>query len=477
MVARTGPRTSRPERTGFKYQERDLSQVKKRAERQLGRFDSPFKSDVTMFKARVGDNAVRILPPTWDNHDHFGLTVFMHEYVGSEESTYLCLKKMGVSKRCPCCDAADEMKRDGDADEAKATQWREKVLYWILDRESDDPDSPIVWSVSTRMDQDITTRTMDKRTDKVIHIDHPDDGYDLLFTRVGQGLKTRYQGVQFDRQSSPIHEKQKVQDEILLFIEENPLPSILHYYDEEYLEGVMNGTIERKDEALDREVERGRRVGRDEPAPRERARSTREEEPEARPSSRRSLDPDDGDRRESSRRSGGTTEEDRGSRRSQSTREQRDDDRETADSFRREAGGGYTRREEPGREELEQEEDRPTNRRVSSRSRSEDDDAATTTRRGRNDDPEPPRSRRGDDNGEDNGRAGGRERRTEASRDDRGRDSGNGSTRSRGRSEEPAEEQEEEIAPPPRTQSRVRPAGSDREETRRVGSGRQQYRD
>src|ERR1700689_3850903 len=103
----------------FKYTERTEKSVRDRAEQQSGRFDSIFKDNVDVFRPQNGDNTFRILPPTWENHDHYGYDIWVHGYVGADNSSYLCLNKMNKG-RCPICDAAIEAKRAGEEDDAKA---------------------------------------------------------------------------------------------------------------------------------------------------------------------------------------------------------------------------------------------------------------------------------------------------------------------------------------------------------------------
>src|SRR4051812_16016752 len=186
---------------GFVYKGRSAETIKKIAEQSGGRFDSILKGGTDTFTPHVGENTVRILPPTWDS-DYFGLTVWVHSRIGEDNSTYLCLKKM-KGKDCPICAAAKEAKDDGEEDEAKALRNNERFLYYVIDRKEKEP-SPAVWNASWTQNRDIADACRNMKTGKVLLIDHPDEGYDLSFRRTGQGLKTKYGAPQVDRDKSPI---------------------------------------------------------------------------------------------------------------------------------------------------------------------------------------------------------------------------------------------------------------------------------
>lgn len=252
MVKRAGskkPGLKKKAGSGFKYKAPSADAMKRRSEQTGGRFDSPFMDGFDVFKAKGGENAIRILPPTWDEHEHYGLDVWLHRWIGADNSNYLCLQKM-KGKSCPICHAAKEAKDAGEVDEAKKLQPAHVVLCWILDRNEDD-NNPILYPMSWTIDRDIAALCHNKKTGKILLVDHPDEGYDITFRRNGEGLKTRYSAFAIERDASPISEDEETQNSVLEFITENPLPSVLKYYDAKYLENVLAGSTEAKDEDLD----------------------------------------------------------------------------------------------------------------------------------------------------------------------------------------------------------------------------------
>jgi gp32 DNA binding protein like len=248
MIMRADRKVGRDKtkKKGFQYKPRDEKKLKERAEQEGGAFDSIFKAGVDTWRPAQGDNKIRILPPTWEDHDHYGFDVWQHGYVGN--GSYLCLSKM-LQKRCPICEAARESRAAGEEEEAKRLSPSRRVVVWIVDRDADDPSVPLLWPMSWTMDRDIAALCHNKRTGASLLIDHPDEGYDLTFKRKGTGpTKTKYFGLAVERDASAISDDEKEQEGILEYIQENPIPSLLHYQSADYLKRMIEGEVEEKDE-------------------------------------------------------------------------------------------------------------------------------------------------------------------------------------------------------------------------------------
>lgn len=237
-------------KSGFVYKPRTATQIKERATRKSSRFDSIYKPGVDTYRSKQGDNLFRYLPPTWDDSDHYGYTIFTHFGIGPDNSTYLCLRKM-LNKPCPICEAQKEAKDAGENDEASKLNYSERIVSYIIDRDADDPEKPLVFEQSWTQDRDVVSLCMNERTGEILMIDHPDNGFDVSFKKTGAGLRTKYYGYQIARDASPIHDSEKAQDEILEFVKENPIPELLNFYDYDYLKGVLSGAVPEKDQAVD----------------------------------------------------------------------------------------------------------------------------------------------------------------------------------------------------------------------------------
>lgn len=231
----------------FKYKERDVSAVTKRATQTSGMYDSIISSNFQTWKPKEGTNIVRILPATWDEAEHYGMDIFKHNNIGPENAQYLCLFKM-KGEECPACNERRSLEADGLSDDAILLKVQKQVLVWIIDR-SDEASGPQLWSMGWTVDKDINVLSVNKRTGRVLLVDHPDEGYDIEFIREGTQLKTRYVGVQVAREQSPISDDEALQKRWLKFVMENPLPETLNYFDAAYISGIMMG--KKKEEPKD----------------------------------------------------------------------------------------------------------------------------------------------------------------------------------------------------------------------------------
>jgi hypothetical protein len=175
----------------------------------------------------------------------------MHRFIGQDTSNYLCLYKM-LGKSCPICAAAKEAKDAGEEDESKALSYAKLCCVWLLDRDDDQKEHPILYPMGWMMDRDIAILCSNKKTGNVLLIDHPTEGYDVVIRRTGTSLNTRYLP-QIEREMSNIDEDSEAQDRILEYITENPIPETLRFYDADYLSKVISGTSVEKDKELDQE--------------------------------------------------------------------------------------------------------------------------------------------------------------------------------------------------------------------------------
>jgi hypothetical protein len=426
MVNRLRNARDKERKKGFVYQDRDPKEMKRRSEQTGNNFDSIFRQGIDTWRPGQGDNTVRILPPTWDDPKHYGYDIWVHGWVGADRSSYLCPKKM-LGKRCPICEEAKASRDAGEDDEAKQLEPKQNLIVWILDRDGD-TDTPMVWQQSWTIDRDITAQCVQKKSGKVLQIDHPDDGYDISFKRQGTGLKTKYFGFQVDRDPSPIADKEKDQDEILDYINDNPLPDVLKFYDEEYLEKMIAGTAEAKDEAEDDEKDddrggrRGRGRDKDEDADegrgsrRGRGRDAEDDDDKGKDddrSSRRRGRGDDDDKGEEedrpSRRRGRDAEPDEEEKPRGRVRVQPQDDDDKGEEEKVEDDDkGSRRRSRDADDDKGDDDDRGSRR----RGRDDDDDKGSSRRRGRDADDEPEergsrrRGRDDDNEGDDKGEEG-----------------------------------------------------------------------
>lgn len=233
----------RKSKVNFQYVPSDPEVLKKRAERKGGNFDSLFLDGFETFTPAEGQNCVRILPPTWEGHDHFSFVIWVHSYIGPDEQSYLCPRKMNGDP-CPVCETYEEARRNQEPDEvAKKFKPTDRSIFFLLDRNARGTlaNKPLLWNASFTQDRDISGLSRDPQTSAVYGVDDPDFGYDLTFTRIGKGLLTKYSAWNFSRSQSSISRDQQTWDDIMQFIVDNPIPSALQYFDYDHITAALSG--------------------------------------------------------------------------------------------------------------------------------------------------------------------------------------------------------------------------------------------
>lgn len=225
-------------RRRFQYKPRSAKVVEQRANQQGTMFDAIIKSQYKTFKPKKGENSVRIMPPTWEDADHYAMDVIVHRNVGPDNQSYLCLKMQG--KPCAICEERLDLVKHRESDAAKAIRPVDSRVAWVIDRDKE-KEGPMVWVFGWTMDKNIALLCRDRRTGEVLFIDDPEEGYDFSFSKDGEGIHTQYRGEQVDRRSSPLHDREKQVEEWLDYIMENPLTDVLNFYSYEHLMEVMHG--------------------------------------------------------------------------------------------------------------------------------------------------------------------------------------------------------------------------------------------
>ena len=219
----------------FDYKKRSFEDANDRAQMGSGAYDKFTVDGIKMWKPKNGNNLIRILPPTWDEPKHYGYDVFVHNGIGPDKSAYLCLEKMHVDK-CPICEARAEAR---DEDEKNALRHNRRVAVWIIDRDDEQLGAQL-WLMPWSVDRDISSRTLNKRTARLLMIDDPNDGYDIEFTKEGEGLKTKYVGIDVARDATPVLDDEDEGQKVLEYISEKSIPSVLKFYEYSYIKNVFN---------------------------------------------------------------------------------------------------------------------------------------------------------------------------------------------------------------------------------------------
>jgi hypothetical protein len=226
----------------FQYQKRNAETVKQRANQRGGDFDNIFKGNVKLFKPREGKNLIRILPPTWENAEHYGYEVFINYSIGVDDQAYLSLSKM-LGKPDPLAEARKQAEREGDKKTADSLIPSKRVLMYVIDRNAEE-EGVQLWSAPWTVDKTFCNLSFDEDTREVIMVDDPEQGCDIRFYKEGTGLGTKYPAEKAKlMKPSMLHEDEAVAEEWLQYVQDNPLPSICNYYDYEHIASAYEGHV------------------------------------------------------------------------------------------------------------------------------------------------------------------------------------------------------------------------------------------
>ncbi len=232
----------------FRYERRSPEMVKERANMRGGSFDSIVKSQFKLFKVRDGKNLIRILPPTWEKPKHYAYDIFVNYDIGVDNQSYLSLSKM-KGERDPLDEARKVAQREGDEKLAKALRANSRLAMWVIDRQAEE-EGPQFWVCPFTVDKSFLTLAIDEDTNEVLYIDDPNSGNDVRFYKEGTGLMTRYDPLKMKiLAASPLHEDAAVATEWLEFVEANPVPDCLQFYDYDHIAATFNGTAGSRDAA------------------------------------------------------------------------------------------------------------------------------------------------------------------------------------------------------------------------------------
>lgn len=247
--------------SGFSYRRRTAEEMNKRSSMGGKDFDSYLRDDIKIWKPNDGANTIRILPPTWPDPTHYGYDIWVHYGVGPDNQAYLCLHKM-KGEHCPICAERDRARKAGEDEQyVKDLEPTRRVLIYLIDREHEG-EGVQAWAAPWTIDRDITKVSVDRKTNEVLPVDDPEEGFDVEFDRTGKGVGTKYVGVAVARRESSLGSKKWLE-----FAIDNPLPSVLEYHGADHIEKVFGGGGEhrsrREREEGDRDDKRDSRGGSD----------------------------------------------------------------------------------------------------------------------------------------------------------------------------------------------------------------------
>lgn len=154
------------------------------------------------FKPRQGKNVVRFLPPLQGRK----ATKIWHKHffsVGNERRSIICTKYQ-YSQPCAVCDRAGQMRASSSKlDQRKARNLEPQSHVYVNVVDMVDPEKGVqLWKMSPSLFKDIMSAIEMANVGKVFA--DPARGFNIIFKREGEGLKTEYKAHQVAREASPL---------------------------------------------------------------------------------------------------------------------------------------------------------------------------------------------------------------------------------------------------------------------------------
>ena len=284
----------------FEYHRPDPAAMKRQATQSSGVYDQIFMPGAQVFAPKKGQSyCVRIMPATWENCEHFGYEMMIHSGVGADNQRYLCLK-YHKTEECPCCEEEVELKRIREDDASYKIKAKRNYAYWVIDRDKE-AEGPMLWKVGWKVDRNIVGICIDKRTNATVFIDDPDNGFDIDFDCVPQKEWSEITNIRIARQSTPLSDNEKRQDKWLNYIQENPVDSMLNFFDADHISKVLSGKKVKEDDEDEDETPKTRADRKrkpddeDEDKPRRKSLRDEDEDEDEEPVPRRKRPVDDED--------------------------------------------------------------------------------------------------------------------------------------------------------------------------------------
>jgi hypothetical protein len=207
----------------------------------VGGRDYIFKTKVTMYQPKDGENVIRCLPGAWEEAYTPWLEVYIHYQIGANNSQFLCSAKM-LKKSCAICEEHKKLLDSGkNPEEIRSLQPQLRAICWVIDR-LEEAKGPQIWVMPyTKIAKEILTHSFSRKSGEAVMVDDPLNGWDIIFNKAGKLKNTQYSGLRKDDEASPLHSDEEVMTKWLDFISKNVIPEMIQYKDYNYIKESLHG--------------------------------------------------------------------------------------------------------------------------------------------------------------------------------------------------------------------------------------------
>lgn len=153
--------------------------------------------------------AGKLNPNVKEGKPAYNLDIYVHQKVGINEDSYVCLAR-SFGKKCPICDEQNELRKQDDYDEkyVKSLTPKRRVVYNIevLDSEKETKKGIQLWEVSHWLfEKELAELAKKPKGGGFVLFADPDEGKTICFRKKGSGpTSTEYKAFQFMDRDEPI---------------------------------------------------------------------------------------------------------------------------------------------------------------------------------------------------------------------------------------------------------------------------------
>lgn len=180
-----------------------LNKLNRESLREQAKREREQESSQAFFVLQPGKNRIRILPPP-PGSSHVWWKTGRHYEVGPDSRSFVCPAALDRNALCPIHQEIERLKASGDEDDrALAARMDVTIRYLYNVVDLDHPEFGIQTASFPVVVHRAIRALIEDEDGEYGDITDPYEGYDLIITRTGEGLKTRYD-VRARRSPSPL---------------------------------------------------------------------------------------------------------------------------------------------------------------------------------------------------------------------------------------------------------------------------------
>lgn len=199
----------------FSYKRKPLAEILA-AQRGGDGGNSLLSVQVPPYKAnRAGEHRIRFLPPTGGAESP--LLPLFYYYDPTARKFLVAPETHGADSPPNIAALRTQLFKEGNKELGKQLFPRKRVMAYIINRVAEGPTEVMFYDAPQSVGLEIAEIAGE------LTYDDPEKGYDLAYRVTGEKFTTKYLGIAFSRDATPLHADPAVTEKLLDFAVQNPL--------------------------------------------------------------------------------------------------------------------------------------------------------------------------------------------------------------------------------------------------------------